>query len=218
LVEPKWTLLDKNDGKVQMTDNRDQLLHEIWEMLHKGATDSQHPFYTPALATVSKHGAAVRTVVLREVDPANRLLVCHTHAASMKVAQLTANPATSWLFYSAPDKIQIRAEGQTTLHHNDEFARRIWEQSRVSSLRGYLTQLPPGAWLIGKPVSGLPAEFEDRLPTREEAEAGWQNFAVIATKIERLDWLYLGEGGRGQRRAEFTLQPEGGHSLMWIIP
>jgi pyridoxamine 5'-phosphate oxidase len=209
----------RKTGKAEllMTNNHAELLQEIWEMLQKGAVDAHHPFYTPALATVGTRGAAVRTVVLRRVDVAQRLLVCHTDWRSAKIAELTTNPATSWLFYSAPDKLQLRAEGQTALHYNDDFARQIWQQSRLSSLRGYLTSLPPGT-TVSEPASGLPAEFQDRIPTSEEAETGWQNFAVIATQIERFDWLYLGGDGRGQRRAEFIFQPDGSYTSRWVIP
>ena len=190
------------------------VLQEIWAGLERGVADSHHTFHTPVLGTLSKNGVSLRTVVLRKAQPDLRTLVCHSDVRSDKVTELRQNEPVSWLFYSPADKIQIRAEGRAKVHHQDDVALEGWQNSRLSSRRAYSTLAGPGT-PTAEPESGLPDFLIGRSPTLEESEAGWPNFAVIVSTIERFDWLYL--DAKGHRRAQFTWDGLD-FAATWVIP
>jgi 3-hydroxyisobutyrate dehydrogenase len=199
---------------MKLTAELAELIGEIWTELEQGALDAKSAFHTPVLGTLGANSCRLRTVVLRRVEPGQRQLICHTDLRSDKVAEIRQNPAVSWLFYSPAAKIQIRAEGRATVHYQDEIARAGWERSQLMSRRCYLIEVGPGT-KTDQPESGLPADMLDRSPTAEESEAGWPNFALIASTIERLDWLYL--DSKGHRRAQFEWTGEN-FVGSWVIP
>ncbi len=191
-----------------------EVLSLLWTDLLAGAANLEDPFHTPAFGSLTEDGPGLRIVVLRQVDPARRLLACHSDIRSIKIGQLERNPASSWLFYAAERKIQIRAEGTATVHHGDEIARAAWQETSLSSRRSYLALLPPGS-PVAQADSGLPSGLNDRSPTLEESEPGQANFCVIATSVTRLEWLHL--DAKGHRRAAFSWQ-EGAFQGSWLIP
>ena len=81
--------------------------------------------------------------------------------------------------------------------------------------RGYCVQPAPEAEVTA-PSSGLPAWLVGRAPTEVESEAGWPSFAVIATTIDRFDWLQL-DDVRGHRRAQFSWWVDR-YTGRWVIP
>lgn len=196
------------------TDDLQQLNAKIWEALRGAVDDEGSPFHTSALATAEKGICRVRTVVLRAVTPAARSLAFYTDIRSSKIAQISDNRFISWLFYDAGQQIQIRAEGEATIHQGTDVARQAWQQIRLSSRLNYLTEFAPGTGLE-KPSSGLPETLLEGNLTAEALEPGWQNFALVETKISRFDWLYL--AARGHRRAElvWTGKDFTGH---WLTP
>lgn len=202
---------------IDSTQDLAEILSEAWRYLQRGASDSRHAFHTPVVATVSAAGCEVRTVVLRRVDVAARELVFHTDFRSEKVRELSHQPTLSWLFYSAPDKIQIRAQGQARLYHLDEVARQAWESSRLSSRRCYLAEPGPGT-AVTEPISGLPPHLLNRSPANDaESEPGWPNFCVVVCTVTRLEWLYL--AASGHRRAVFQFSPtDMEYQASWLIP
>jgi len=190
------------------------LLQEIWAGMEQGVTDSHHAFHTPVLGNLSERGVSLRTVVLRKAQPDLRTLICHTDVRSDKVAELRKNSSVSFLFYSPEDKIQIRAEGSVKVYYQDEIAQEGWQSALLSSRRAYTALAGPGT-PIDEPESGLPDFLIGRSPTLEESEAGWPNFAVIVSTIERFDWLYL--EAKGHRRAQFSWNGTG-FDATWVIP
>lgn len=199
---------------MEIPNRPEELLEEIWRELVEGATDAKSAFHTPVLGTLAKGGCGLRTVVLRRVVPEDRALICHTDLRSDKVGEIQQNPAVSWLFYSPAAKIQIRAEGSAVVHHLDDAAREGWQRSQLMSRRAYLIEVGPGT-PTELPESGLPPNMLDRSPTEAESEAGWPNFALITSTIERLDWLYL--DSNGHRRAQFEWLDMAFRGK-WVIP
>ncbi len=195
-------------------DELDQILSSAWQELERGATEAKHQFHTCALANLGGRGCRVRTVVLRGVNPTQRILHCHTDIRSDKIEELKQHPNVSWLFYAPELKLQIRAEGLATVHYQDEVAREGWHNSKLSSRRAYLTHTAPGTKTPNY-ESGLPENMWSRSPTEEESLAGEVNFGVICCQIEFLDWLYL--DSRGHRRAQFEWH-NGGFVGTWVIP
>lgn len=195
-------------------NNFEELLQLIWADLEDGATNSKSQLHTPAFATLSEGSCHLRTVVLRRVLPQSRQLLCHTDIRSPKVDHIQKQPAVSYLFYDAERKIQIRAEGTGAIHFGDEVALDAWRRTSLSSRRAYLTEFAPST-AQDEPISGLPPNLTGRIPTEEESASGQPNFAVIATTIERLDWLYL--AASGHRRAQFDWNGQA-FAGTWLIP
>jgi hypothetical protein len=196
-----------------------QSLEDIWDnawaMLVLGATDATDPFHTPVLGTVSPPGCSVRTVVLRRIIPAERILICHTDLRSDKVQEIQRNPRASWLFYHSRQKVQLRLTGQATLHTADELADQQWAASALTSRRTYCAVDRPGAPSNG-PTSGLPEPLLLTEPTWAESEAGRTNFTVIACRVDFMDWLYL-RAEKGHLRAQFTWRGDE-LSATWVVP
>ena len=201
-------------NEIWLTENLTELCAALWQTLVRGVADGKSPLHTPVLTTLSHDGPNARVVVLRECSPPARLLRCHTDARSPKVAEIQHHPVTSWLFYDAARKIQIRLNGPTRIHCDDSLALAAWHESRPSSRRCYLVTEAPGT-PQDAPYSGLPAHLTARAPSVRESEPGWANFAVIVAEITSLDWLYL--EAKGHRRAQFAWNGTGWDGT-WVIP
>lgn len=192
----------------------DELPALIWRELERGCAELEHPFRTPVFGTADEWAASLRTVVLRGVDPARRLLICHTDLRSQKVRHLRRNPQAQWLFYDPRQKIQLRASGLCTVHRSDDLARKAWEDTPLASRAHYCAMFPPGE-MISSPEAAFAPGWKESSPTVEQAEAGWPNFAVIVTTVDSFDWLQLRY--EGHRRAGFTWTGER-LAANWIAP
>jgi hypothetical protein len=198
-----------------MHKNHAAILEQIWALLWRGVNQASDPFHTPVLGTVSMEGCHLRTVVLREVELAERLLLCHTDARSPKFHEIQKTPEVSWLFYHPREKLQLRIKGLATLHTDDEMADRQWRTSKLSSRRCYCAVTAPGT-AQHEPSSGLPEKLVKRPPSEEESEQlGRQHFAVIVCQVMTIDWLYL--QARGHQRVQFSWQENHFHAT-WVTP
>ena len=192
----------------------EDILDQIWKMLEQGVNQSDDPFHQPVLGTLTKDGCSLRTVILRKLDVANRILVCHSDARAVKIEQIRDCPRVSWLFYHPQKKIQLRVTGQATLHAHDSYADRQWGDTGLASRLNYATSQPPGT-PIDKPSSGLPDFLLNKIPTLIESEKCRKNFMVISARIDSIDWLMLKVSGN--RRARFEWD-EIGFSATWLVP
>ena len=93
----------------------DGILDQIWLMLEQGAAHSDDPFHWPVLGTTAKEGCSLRTVILRQVNATDRILVCHTDARSAKVQEIINYSQPSWIFYHPEKKIQVRISGHANI-------------------------------------------------------------------------------------------------------
>ena len=82
------------------------------------------------------------------------------------------------------------------------------------SRQRYLGGSPPGANCF-KPTSGLTENINNLKYSVKESETGYQNFCVIKTFVQSIEWLYL--AAKGHRRAHFVIK---NNSLekKWLIP
>lgn len=169
----------------------EELLAQIWNALETASRDLQSPLRSPVLATTNGRECAVRTVILRLPDRQRRQLACFSDLRAGKIDQLRSNSFVQWHFYNSSEKIQIRASGRARVHSGDALTRAAWQEVPVLNRTNYCTTLPPGS-AIARPEEALPLQLRDRSLTVAESEAGFQNFAVILTTIDSLDWLQLG--------------------------
>jgi hypothetical protein len=195
-------------------DTFDGILDKIWLMLEQGATHSEDPFHWPVLGTTAKEGCSLRTVILRQVNASDRILVCHTDARSAKVQEIINYSQTSWLFYHPQKKIQVRISGHATLHTHDPYAHRQWADTSITSRLNYCTSQPPGT-PIDKPSSGLPNFLLDKIPTLLETEMGRKHFMAIAVQIYSIDWLILKVTGNQRARFDWV---EDRLRATWLVP
>lgn len=188
---------------------------QAWTLLADGSRNPKDAFYTGTLGTLAHPGPNLRTVVLRGADPQQRITVCYSDVRAGKVAELLENPAVSWLFWDDGRKVQLRLNGQATVHTGDALADGHWQGTSPSNRRSYLAGPAPGT-AQPFPTSGLPEGLDAREPSEEESAAGRPHFAVIVTQVERLEWLWLARGGH--RRAAFRYAGTERVEAAWIVP
>lgn len=182
-------------------DDLDQILADTWATLDCAVKTRKHPFHSPVLASINQNRPDSRVVILREADPAQRILRFHTDIRAPKVQQIQSNPHVSFLFYSQPDRLQLRIQATATVHIDDEYKNQGWEESTLLARRCYSALHAPSTE-VDEPTSGLPQELENRQPSEEEAEQGKPNFAVVRCTVQEIDWFSL--QFTGHRRARFT--------------
>lgn len=187
------------------------LLDAVWTQLAAASESSKHGWHLPMIGTGSEQ-PHVRTVVLRDVQP-GRSLACHTDVRSPKVVQLRMAPHASWCFYDHAHRVQVVADGPTQVHTDDAVAEAGWDRSSLSSRRCYLAPAAPGS-VLEQSGPNLPPHLVGQLPSEEEVAVGRENFAVIQTRVERLDFLFLAFDGNV--RAEFVRGENGEFAGRWI--
>ncbi len=114
----------KTANAVEKWGNLEAILTEAWAMLARGVANAADPCHTPVLGTSSPHGCNLRTVVLRQTDQNDRVLICHSDLRAGKVQEIRRDPRVSWLFYHPQEKVQLRIAGQARLHTGDDLADR----------------------------------------------------------------------------------------------
>lgn len=181
----------------------------MWRLLEAGAARATESFHTPSLATVGHGGPMQRTVVLRHVDAAQRLLVCHTDRRSSKAGEIQEDPRTSWHFYDRARKLQLRLGGTATLHTDDAVADICWDRCTQRSRACYNSAVGPGQWVRKPPLA--PSVIRSTL----EEEDARSHFAAIVCHVTFIDWLHL--SGAGHRRAQFRLQGDR-FAGAWVTP
>lgn len=192
-----------------------ELEKNCWINLLNGSLKGRDPMHSPTVANTGVYGINMRTVVLRKVNTVEKTLTFHTDIRSGKWAELQENNNISWMFYDAAGRFQIRLAGKASLHQHDAIANVAWLKSTANSRKIYMGEIGPSA-KSAKPTSGLPTAFESTDPTMEECEAGKQNFGVVITQVNWMEWLWL--NSQGHRRASFNYNENNSFQAAWLIP
>ena len=174
----------------------------VWEQLVRCVADREHPWRTPVLATVDTDTdsgaprAEARTVVLREVDAAERTLLVYTDARSAKARQLRSHPQATLLMWSPALGWQLRCRVDLHIDEDGLAASSRWARIRLSpAAQDYLSPLPPGSPLDTPALAGV-----DRA-----------HFAVVTARVHDIDWLELHADGHWRA----SLSTAGHH---WLQP
>ena len=197
------------------SDALDGILDQVWHMLRRGVTHSRDPFHYPVLGTMGEVGCRMRTVILRQFSLPDRVLVCHTDSRAPKFKEIEDCSNVIWLFYHPKKQIQLRITGKASLHMDDQFADDQWTETKITSRLNYCAVQPPGT-TVESPMSRLPDFLLNKVPTLVNTVKGRKYFAVIACKIQSIDWLELRM--IGNRRALFTWDEEDQLNVAWLIP
>lgn len=190
----------------------EDLWQQAWESLRMGKEGSRSPFHQGVLATQSARGPEARYVVLREVQQENVLVGFNTDIRSTKVQQLRDAPQVSWCFYG--DGLQIRLQGDASLHYRDDISRQYWQQASIASRRAYLADVAPGNSLP-LPELETAATLGNIPMTPAEEEFAIENFMAVQIRITRMDVLLLKSSGH--LRACFTFANHIRHA-QWLAP
>jgi pyridoxamine 5'-phosphate oxidase len=176
-------------------------------LLSEGVKNPRHPLHALSLATLAENGAPrLRSVVPRGFDAAARNLTVHADIRSAKLNELRHDPRASVLGWDADARVQVRLEGDCTLHHQDAAARRVWEALRPVSREIYRIGPDSGTVVLAE------AEIE---PRRFDAAAAFGNFALIIFKYNTMDALFLGKERHRRMRCDWE---SGKARLAWVVP
>ncbi|MDA9555840.1 pyridoxamine 5'-phosphate oxidase family protein [Pelobium sp.] len=198
-----------------ITYNLDDILEDCWHRLVKGTQSAKHPFHCPTLGTFNSGDIELRTVVLRKVIPSERTIIFHTDKRSPKITQLEKHNQLGWLFYDDKARIQIRIKAKAIIHYQDDLALSRWKDSRLESRRCYLVESAPSTF-IDSPSDGLPENLTVKDLTEENVAPGYQNFTVVKTVVNEIDWLFLNHSGH--RRARFFYEDGKEIRKEWVLP
>lgn len=193
----------------------DSVLRHVWSRLEEAAENPGHVFRTLTFGTVGEDAPHLRTVVLRRADREVRVLAFHTNRYAQKVEDIRATGGVAWHGWDPDAREQVRLRGRATIHTDDDRADAMWAAEDPASLDVYVPTAKPGT-SIEDPDAGrrsVPAAPV----TRADVAPGREQFAVIRTVIEEIDWLHLHPDGHA--RAQFTLESEGkGGEGTWVVP
>ena len=203
-----------NERVPDFYNNKDLIFDEIWTLLSRGVVDRSEDFRLPVIIVNKGDFADGRIVVLRGAFKDRRVLRFHTDLRSSKIEALKNNQNIYFLFYNKKRKIQVRAKGLATIHHKNSITEEAWKKTQVVSRKCYLATNSPGS-ISAEPHPGYPKELEGKNPNIEDTEVGFENFCVIESKIDEMEWLYL--ASQGHRRAKLILKDED-VKTEWLIP
>ena len=203
--------------KADATQEMDLMTVEssCWQMLSDAVSDRKHPMRTMVVGSVSGTMAQIRTIVLRKVEKETRKIYFHTDIRSSKIEDIQSTGQLSWLAYDPTQRTQIRLCGATILHHGYAIAKAQWNLTQHHSRRNYLLPEGPGK-IHSVDFKSVEQQLSDFSYTLEESEVGFQNFVVVETTVEKLDWYYAHH--TGNRRAGFTYDKGSIIHADWLTP
>ncbi|CAE6846157.1 pyridoxamine 5'-phosphate oxidase family protein [Paraburkholderia sp. SEWSISQ10-3 4] len=167
----------------------DEIVDEIWNLLHAGANVGREhsPFTVLQAATVGVDGApAVRNVVLRRASREDRSVTFHTDVRSQKVTELRKDARISIVGSDFESGIQIRLQGIARIIEDPEKTKPAWNLSRPRTLIVYSTPHIPGT-----PVASPEDAYAKTDAGVDGESVGFENFCLIDVRISKIDYLNL---------------------------
>ena len=195
-------------------DDLDQINFKIWQMITDGVVNRLSSFHVPVMINGSENNNNGRIVVLRNVNSDQHTIRFHSDIRSPKVNNLKKNSKVFFIFYDKEEKIQLRVSGDAIINYKNNITKASWEKTAHMSRKCYLAAHAPGT-VSEKPTSGVSDKVENLKYTLEESESGYENFCVIETKIDSIEWLYL--AAKGHRRAKFEYS-KNNIKKNWLTP
>jgi len=187
------------------TPTLDDVHDTSWRLLERGAVDKRDPAQSPTLVTQGGEFPEGRTVILRRVKRAERMLICHSDVRAKKVDEIRKNPFVSWHVWHPKRRIQLRLYAQAWVHHEDDFCREEWNKVPPSSRLNYSAEVKPGTPVASLADSQEPyTQFEGLSDI--DTDSWYPNFCAIRTQILYWEYLHLARGGHV--RASFVWEEE----------
>ncbi len=186
-----------------------------WRMLAEGASSRKCGMHQVVIGTSAGDMAILRTVILRRVETQTRKVYFHTDLRSAKVREIQASGMLSWLAYDPAQVSQIRLSGKTVIHYKDALCKEHWALTAHHSRRAYMLAAGPGIE-ISDPGNVMSSDLEAFTYTLEESESGFDNFAVVETTVDWMEWYYTHH--TGNRRAVFQYESGELKKASWQTP
>ncbi len=187
---------------------------QLWRDLERAATDEANPFRTPVFGTTNLFECSLRIVVLRRADGARRQLIAYSDARAQKVHQLKLCEQAHWLFYDPARRVQLRISAHTMVHQGDRIAAEHWQTLPLASRRNYCANLPPGSD-IHAPGDAIDPALKLPTATKKQLEIGHENFAVLVSTVDQIEFLQLGDEGHVRAVFNWTAVAWSG---LWLVP
>lgn len=196
------------------TSDLEELPAQVWGDMERAVADEANPFRTPVLGTTNLFECSMRVVVLRHADGVKRELVCYSDARAQKVHQLKLCEQAHWLFYDPSRRVQLRISAHTMVHHNDPIAREHWQRAPLAHRRNYSANQPPGSD-IHAPGDAISPELKSPKVTAKQLEPGYENFAVLVSTVDQIEFLQLADEGHVRAVFNWTVVKWSG---LWLVP
>ena len=185
--------------------NIDETLESAKLILSEAVSNTQTLFHTPVVSTIHENKIVSRVMVLREFNFDNKILRFHTDNRAAKIDNITKNSSSTVIGYDPDLKIQIKMQGHTEVHIDDEVAKMAWNESTPRSKKCYSVK-GGSTKEIGDPQD---YDIQDFI-----VEDGYKNFAVLIFKFQSLEFLYLKSSGH--RRAIHKWDDN--QTSTWLVP
>ena len=197
--------MELKDKLPNLYKNIDETLESAKLILSEAVPNTQTLFHTPVVSTIHENKIVSRVMVLREFNFDNKILRFHTDNRAAKIDNITKNSSSSVIGYDPDLKIQIKMQGHTEVHIDDEVAKMAWNESTPRSKKCYSVK------------GGSTKEIEDPQDYDIQdfiVEDGYKNFAVLIFKFQSLEFLYLKSSGH--RRAIHKWDDN--LTSTWLVP
>ena len=175
------------------------------KILINAVDDAKSLFHTPVVSSIKNNQITSRVMVLREFDLEGRKMRFHTDYRASKIHHYEENSSATVIGYDPEIKIQIKLQGNMSIHYNDETTKLAWDNSTSRSKKCY--SVKGGST---KEISN-PEEYDIK---DFEVEEGYKNFAVLVFHFNSLEFLYLKSSGH--RRAIHKWNDE--YDSNWLVP
>ena len=175
------------------------------KILIRAVDDAKSLFHTPVVSSIKNNQITSRVMVLREFDLKDRKMRFHTDYRASKIHHYEENSSATVIGYDPEIKIQIKLQGNISIHYDDETTKLAWDNSTPRSKKCY--SVKGGS---SKEVSN-PEDYDIK---DFEVEEGYKNFAVLVFHFNSLEFLYLKSSGH--RRAIHKWNDE--YDSKWLVP
>ena len=175
------------------------------KILINAVDDAKSLFHTPVVSSIKNNQITSRVMVLREFDLEGRKMRFHTDYRASKIHHYEENSSATVIGYDPEIKIQIKLQGNMSIHYDDETTKLAWDNSTSRSKKCY--SVKGGST---KEISN-PEEYDIK---DFEVEEGYKNFAVLVFHFNSLEFLYLKSSGH--RRAIHKWNDE--YDSNWLVP
>ena len=175
------------------------------KILIRAVDDAKSLFHTPIVSSIKNNQITSRVMVLREFDLKDRKMRFHTDFRASKIHHYEENSSATVIGYDPEIKIQIKLQGNMSIHYDDETTKLAWDNSTPRSKKCY--SVKGGS---SKEVSN-PEDYDIK---DFEVEEGYKNFAVLVFHFNSLEFLYLKSSGH--RRAIHKWNDE--YDSKWLVP
>ena len=175
------------------------------KILIRAVDDAKSLFHTPIVSSIKNNQITSRVMVLREFDLKDRKMRFHTDYRASKIHHYEEDSSATVIGYDPEIKIQIKLQGNMSIHYDDETTKLAWDNSTSRSKKCY--SVKGGS---SKEISN-PEEYDIK---DFEVEEGYKNFAVLVFHFNSLEFLYLKSSGH--RRAIHKWNDE--YDSKWLVP